>query len=528
MGRGSHCKNTSPTKSARKRSQKSQLEETLGRYELLVGRWERRIDAAGANNKDTFEDKLTSAARALQPLAKPAGLSDQKMLVRAAQDAKLAMEEIDDVSNPLYHRAKKINDRARSIFILCHSGFIEQHISRQVHQLSGESPQDAREVLRQEAREGINHGIDKYQFDQGAVPLTYMHSWIRARITAAGEREGGAGGVRAKSKANDLKKKIQTVAKEIESSGRQVTVAEIADKVNAPVDRVAELLPWATKQIARLDAPINNGDGGETTFGALIIDTSQTIEEPVFDADTYARIRQAVSELPSPLQRRIIELCCGLAGNGKVEQKDLFDGVYRDPETGKAYSAEPSVISDRAKRGEKVVKAKQRELNERFKEGKLCFEPGTDESHELARVGKHGDNYDPAAPYEPFITVETGMPPTSGTIQEAKRKAEDFLRSNPLLAGLAPRYRGDNELENSEIARQRVRDALRKLEVIDASDESKLMASRAQKGGKSKLREIAEAHGLVDEDSGRLDSEKIASVLSVGSSEEDLSELMSS
>jgi len=478
-------------------------EQRLKDYEWIVGRWESRINRSGANDRDSFQEQTQAAARALRPLAD--NVADQKLLVKAAQDAKAIMEETANNKTKLgrrvHHHAGRINDRAREIFILCHTGFIETQIGRQVHQLSGESPQDAREVLRQEAREGINHGIDKYKFDQGALPLTYIHSWVRARITAAGEREGGIGGVRAKSKANDLKKKIQSAAKQLDNDGHKATAAEIARMVDAPEARVTELLPWATGQVSSLDAPVSGGDGSETTAGALLVDPENKVDEPVFDNDIQVRVRQAIDEIDSPLQQRIVEMCCGLTGNGDIEQKDLFDGVYRDKK-GKAYSAEPSVISDRAKRGETVIKTKQRELNERFKNGELRFEPGTDEALILSRVGQ--EDFDLTAPYEGYITRDTGTPPTSGTIQEAKRKAEDLLRANPLLDGLAPRYRGDNELEYSEKARIQVRKILRYRGIIDAEAEEKLMASRAQSGGKSKLRMLAEEHGLVDKETGRL------------------------
>lgn len=502
--------------------------QVLRQHQWIIGKWESRIARAGVAEKETLVEQTQAKARAVRALADDP--KEQRALIRAAQDAKRIIEETEGQATPqaraLNAFARQVNDRARELFILCHTGFIEQTISRQVHQLRAEDAQHAREVLRQEAWRGLNKGIDRYDFSEKANPLTYTKNWMRAEISDAIEREGGEAGVRLKSKSNNLGKKVEALAKEIENEGRQVTIAELAERLKASPDRIAEVLPHAHGHAVRLDAPVKTDDGASSTMGSLIIDPSQQVEEPVLDADVRERVRQAVADIERPFHRRVLELYYGLSDGTTVEQKDLFDGVYRD-KRGRAYSAESSVIADRQRRGEKVIKKSQRELNELYKAGKLSFEPGTAEAHELARVQM--PDYDPNAPFEKALTIETGIPPTSGTIQEAKRIAEEEMRSNPILSGIQPRYRGDDELENSETAREQVRNALRRKGVIDADEERKLMAGRAQSGGKSKLRLLAEEHGLVDKTSGRLRLANIAPYLDSSSLEstDELAEVMS-
>lgn len=522
MGRGKNCHGNQPVLATRSAANSAEV-QTLKRHEWLIGRWEMRFPRSELSLKTSLVDQNAAKARALSDLTK--NTKDQKALISVAQDAKRIMQETANQSGrkaeALHAYAKSVNDRARAIFFLCHTGYIEQQIRRKAHMLRGEDTEHALEVLRGAAWKGADKGVDKYSPDEGANPLTYIKNWINAELGDAIEAEGGEGGVRLKSKANDLGKKVQAMAKEIENDGRQVTIAEIADRIGTDAERVAEVLPFAVGHMTRMDAPVKTDDGSSASMGALILDPAQEVSAPVLDADMRERVRQAVSEIKSPFQRRIIELF-HLEEEAR-EQKDLFDGVYRDSE-GRAFSAEPSVIADRKRRGIEVIKASQRDLNRMFREGELTWEPGTPEAHELSRVVM--PDYDPSAKFEDFITRETGVPPTSGTIQEAKRFAEEEMRKNPVLNGLQPRYRGEDELENSEAARDEVRRALHRRGIIDDAEAQKLMAGRAAGGGKSKLRVLAEENDLVDRTSGRLKLANIAPLL-VEDESEDLAALMS-
>lgn len=523
MGRGRNRHQNQPVLATRAAASSAEA-QTLKDHEWLIGRWEMRLPRESLGQKSLVSQNAAKS-RALSELIKKEHVKDQKALVKAAQDARRIMAQTKGQSGrqaqALHEYAKRINDRACAIFFLCHAGFIEKQIRRQTHLLRGEDTDHALEVLRQAAWKALDEkGIPRYTPDAGANPLTYMKNWIRAEIGEVVEAEGGEGGVRLKSKAHDFGKKVESEAKNIENEGRQVTIAELADRLDADPERVAEVLPFAVGHMSRLDAPVKTDDGGSTSMGTLILDPSQQVEAPVMDADMHERVRQAVSEIKSPLQRRIIELF-HLEPEAR-EQKDLFDGVYRDAR-GRAYSAEPSVIADRRRRGIKVEKRSQRELNRLFATGELTFEPGTPEAHELSRIAM--EDYDPTAKFDAFITKETGVPPTSGTVQEAKRIAEEAMRKNPILSGLAPRYRGENEIEHSEAAREEVRRALRRRGSITAAEEANLMAGRAAGGGKSKLRQLAEDNDLVDRTSGRLKLANISPLLDEESSLESTQEL---
>jgi DNA-directed RNA polymerase specialized sigma subunit len=578
MGRGGTAESTTHTATTSRGMSRSPEERALAEHKYFVRGYERRLREAAAG-KATLADQEEAKARAMRPLADRD--DEQRRLIAAAQAATgislgvvrqmvaqggmtealakidalaveldrppsfhevllrtgLSRQDLMAAGTPrqraLLHDAQSLNQAAREPFLLCHTGFVNQMIGRYVHQFDGEPTEDARLILKQAARVGLNKGIDKYDPSVPAKPLTYCKNWIRAEISAVTESEGRL--IRLKSKAHDLGKRVQATAKDIKSEGRQPTVDEIATQLNEPTDKVAEVLDYVTQHTVRFDAPVSSQGEGETTVGALTADNHQDIESPAFDADMHQAIRAAVSEIDSAYQRRIIELCYGLVENETAEQKDLFDGVYRDG-NGQAYSAEQSVITERGKHNETVEKRSQKDLNDRFSKGLLVFEPGTAEAHELARLQKseHYDpeSYDPDAPFATVITRETGVPPTSGTVQEAKKKAEKLMRSHASLQGLRPRYRGINELENSHAARQEVRLALVKLGAVSWSDAAKLRAGKDTQQGlgtKGPLRLLAEQYQLVDHDSGRMKLDRLFELLDAPAEEasDDFAALMS-
>lgn len=510
MGRGDRGREAGQATATRRATKAEASDKLLSRYEWFVRGWEGRMLRGLDGSEDTLVDQITAKARALNGLTY--NDTDQKLLIKAVQDCARIREELagsDDLEDQRkVERAKRIEAKARELFILCHTGFVEKHIAPYVTQFDADRGESALDRLRSAAWQGLSTAMDRYDFNRPAKPLTYARNWVRAEISHITAHEGRA--VRMKSKAHDLAKKVEALCKKIENEGRQPTIAEIADKTGESQERIAEVMPFARRNMVRLDAPVSSDDSDPKSVGAMIIDESQQVEEPIVDADVRQRVHEAVAAIPSPLHRRVLELFYGLADNETVQQKDLFDGVYRDAE-GNAYSAEPSVIADRKKRGETVIKRSQRELNEKFKEGELVFEPGTPEAHELARAAK--GTLDLEAEFEKVITAETGIPPTSGTIQEAKRKAEEMLRQSPLLAEIAPIYRGRDELENSETARDQVRKALLAMGVVDRKSLDRLMSSRSASGGKSALRRLAEKHGLVDPESGKRVTAKIAELL---------------
>jgi hypothetical protein len=474
----------------------------LRESQSIIGRWERRGRVANVDRSNP-EEYFRLRSQALRQLTQDP--QAQRQLVGIAQKSRQLANSLQSSDHPddlrLHGQAEQISNRARELIILCHYGMIEVDVRRRAHLLKGESTEEARAVLRQEAWAGIDRGIDHYQFDAGANPLTYFRQGqIRNFLSKAIEREGGEAGIRLKARANELGKRVDEEARKIEEENRPVTVVELAERLEEPAEKIAEVLPLVQNRAIRMDAPVKSDGISKMSFSDLLVDDSVDVEQQVIDSDASRRVQMAIGEIDSPLQRRLLEMTYGLDGE-RVEQKDVFDGVYLDA-NGQAYSAEGTIISDRRARGIKVQKLRQSEINRRFKSGELKFEPGTKEAYELSRIS-NGD-FDPGERYAQYITAETGIPPTSGTVYEAKRRAEQQLRSSTHLKDIVDPYRGDDQLEHSESARHLVRQELARRGIISSAEDKDLTATRARHGGKSKLRQLAEKHGLVDQQ-GRLD-----------------------
>lgn len=510
MGRGERGNPNSTTAVARRNE--SDLAKQLRRQETFVATLRQRSDKRLQELPDnaTLEERENMRARALKHLGSAAGMPTQKMLIRIAQSCSEIIEDADESTaegRALAHKARQVGAEARELFMTIHSGFIRQFCSRYQHQLEGESGQEALDTLMQYARIGMNKAIDRYEFDKGANPLTYSRQWMRAEVGEGIAREGRQ--IRLKAKAHDLGKKVQAAAKEIQNDGRQPTAAEIAAKLKEPVSKVVDVMPYVLGPMARLDAPVS-ADGSDS-LGSITPDDRLDVEAPLADSDAGQQIHEAVQSIKSPLRRRVIELYYGLANNEPIEQKDLFDGTYRDPKTGELFSAEPSVIRDRSKRDIDVTRKPQSELNRLFEQGKLEWQAGTPEALELALVGM--PDYDPDEKMKGVITHMTGVPPTSGSIQEAKKRAEWEMAENPRLKEFRPRYRGQDELEHSLQARKEVRAALVHMGKLTPSQAERTKVGKGNAAKKGDLRLMAEKEGLVDSASGRVDRDKLAEIM---------------
>lgn len=477
----------------------------MRRAKALIERFEADADRAERRaSPQTIEQRIGARSRGLGQLTNDAAA--QKKLIAGIK----ALEEHPS------EQAQRLAKRGRELFMLCHAGLANQMASHFLGSLENVSDAETREILLQEARIGLNRAIDHYQDDKGANPATYAKNWMRAMITERIEAEGRA--IRVKSKAHDALVKLRKAAKELEQSNEKAMVDDVdalSKKSGLKPDQVRELLPHINKVAL---------GGGMDAFGFIPAPAKYSPDTQVIDAHTKELLRQEVQQM-RPLHARVISALYGLDGED-VEQKDLFEGVYRDAK-GNAYSAEPSVIAAGKARGEKVTKATQRKLNELYKAGELTFEPWTEASAELALLSGLSDHEKRMVK---AMTVETGIPMTSGTVQEAKRLAEEELARNPRLAGLAPRYRGPNELENSGEARVRVARALVATGALAPNEENKLVSRvRAKGGGKAKLRELAEEQGLVDPETGTVDRQRLDVLLGAAPrGPEDFAALMSS
>lgn len=476
---------------------KSSPEDILREEERFIGLWRMRMNSKVSTDLLDLEDLLNAKANGLRKLTQSP--EDQRRMIRSVHRCDELVREFSEdpalENKRIAVRAQRLSEQGREMFILCHRGYVDNLVAKHTLRFDSESPERANEILHQACNIALHRTIDRYDFNSGANPLTYATRVMYDEIKK--EAEYGRR-VRLKSKANALGDKIESLSKKIEDEGREVTIAELSEKLEERPEKIAEILPHARRQTVSLDMGIDS-DGEGALLGDMIADKAQITDGEASLMDRTERIRLALEQLP-PFEKRVIEIAFDIGDGRMVEQKDLFDGVYKD-KSGKLLSPKKSIIRERSQRGEKVELLGQRELNRLYESGEVVYIPGNPEAHSLARAGRGGD---PLAPTEREINYKTGTPPTSGVVQEALRKGLGQLRENPLLDGMGMRYRGADELENSEIAREIARQRLLEINAIEEDELSSLLSAKSTTGGKSRLRELAEANGIVDPESGRL------------------------
>ena len=440
----------------------------------FIGRYRMRIDTRMKScTAATQEGRERAMVDALGLLSAP----EQRRLVEHIR----AAEAAGDMST---------GEKGRELMMLAHDRFVQDYINKHAGRGAAE------ESLRQACRIGMNKAIDNYDPDKGAGFLHWSTNQMHNEVNTVIEHE--AGPVRMKSKATLHKSRVEQILKQFSNEGRNATLAEVTailqerfPKSKYTAERVSEVYDMTTSAFVSLDAPVDATDGG-ANLASVIADAASVTEENAISEAQRQAVYSALENISSPGDRKIMELYWGLSGREQVEQKDMFNGVYVDG-NGNMFTAEDSVINDRSELGETVHRLGQKDLDQMLQVGSVTFEPGTPEARELLE----------------FL----GTPPTSGTIQYALGRARKEMASELEWMREDFRFRGDNELENSDAAQEEIRRALVDAGHCTPADARKLKVSRPGRDGsvnkKGPLRLAAEQFGLVD-DRGRVRLDRVS------------------
>jgi len=259
---------------------------------------------AGQDDEDLVRLYLTDIGRHAL-LSK----DDEARLAQQIEDACSARTELAERADSLSANERRTLQRAVRRGATAHETFVLANLRLVVsiakkYQASGVPLLD----LIQDGNVGLIHAVEKFDWRKGFKFSTYATWWIRQAISRG--ISNTARTIRLPVHADDRLAQLQRMRAELEAKlGRPATRAELAEALDLPEDKVAEVMIYALGPLS-LSEPL--GEDAATELGDLVEDRSQL--SPC-DAAVLAMLPDEIAAVLDALddrERTVISLRFGL------------------------------------------------------------------------------------------------------------------------------------------------------------------------------------------------------------------------